>query len=339
MLVLGIESSCDETGVALYETERGLLGHELYSQIDLHAKYGGVVPELASRDHIRKLPLLVQTLLTNADLSLSQIEGIAFTEGPGLIGALMVAASYAQGLALALNCPYLGVNHMEAHLMAVMLEEETPSYPFITLLVSGGHTQLALVRKFGDYQLLGESLDDAVGEAFDKTAKLLGLPYPGGPHLAKLAEQGDPKRYKFPRPMLDRPGLDFSFSGIKTKALLTIEKAQEKDHSEAEYPHIAASFEEALVDTLIQKSRRALKETGVKTLVVSGGVGANRKLRETLKSLAKKEGFLVYFPRPEYCTDNGAMVAYLGHERLKRGLVSKKVELKARWSIDEMSFG
>lgn len=338
MLVLGIESSCDETGIALYETERGLLGHELYSQINLHAQYGGVVPELASRDHIRKLPLLVKTLLTKAKTSLSQIEGIAFTEGPGLIGALMVAASYAQGLALALNCPYLGINHMEAHLMAVMLEEKTPSYPFVTLLVSGGHTQLVLVRKFGDYQLLGESLDDAVGEAFDKTAKLLGLPYPGGPHLAKLAEKGDPTRYKFPRPMLDRPGLDFSFSGIKTKALLTIEESQKGGNNDKEYPHIAASFEEALVDTLIQKSRRALKETGVKTLVVSGGVGANLKLRKTLKALAKKEEFSVFFPRPEYCTDNGAMVAYLGHERLKLGLTSQKVKLKARWSIDEMSF-
>ncbi|MDG9730487.1 tRNA (adenosine(37)-N6)-threonylcarbamoyltransferase complex transferase subunit TsaD [Ignatzschineria sp. RMDPL8A] len=332
MIVLGIESSCDETGVALYDSERGLIGHELYSQIALHAKYGGVVPELASRDHIRKLPLLVKELIEKADISLSDIDGIAYTEGPGLIGALMVAASYAQGLSLAIDCPILGVNHMEAHLMAVMLEEEKPEFPFITLLVSGGHTQLVLAKAFGEYELLGQSLDDAVGEAFDKTAKLMGLPYPGGPHLAKMAEGGDPKRFKFPRPMLDRPGLDFSFSGIKTKALLTIE-----GHSEADYPDIAAGFQEALVDTLIKKAIRALKQENVTQLVVSGGVGANQELRRMLKAEAEKRGFEVFFPRSEYCTDNGAMVAYVGHERLKRQESSEKVNLKARWPIDQLS--
>ena len=332
MIVLGIESSCDETGVALYDSERGLIGHELYSQIALHARYGGVVPELASRDHIRKLPLLVKELIEKADISLSDIDGIAYTEGPGLIGALMVAASYAQGLSLAIDCPILGVNHMEAHLMAVMLEEERPEFPFITLLVSGGHTQLVLAKAFGEYELLGQSLDDAVGEAFDKTAKLMGLPYPGGPHLAKMAEGGDPKRFKFPRPMLDRPGLDFSFSGIKTKALLTIE-----GHSEADYPDIAAGFQEALVDTLIKKAIRALKQKNVTQLVVSGGVGANKELRRMLKAEAEKRGFEVFFPRSEYCTDNGAMVAYVGYERLKRQESSAKVNLKARWPIDQLS--
>ena len=332
MIVLGIESSCDETGVAIYDgTEQKLLAHQLYSQIALHAQYGGVVPELASRDHIRKLPLLVNAAIEEAGINLQDLEGIAFTRGPGLIGALMVAATYAQGLGLALDIPILGVNHMEAHLMAVMLEEQKPEYPFVTLLVSGGHTQLVLVRDFGDYELLGESLDDAVGEAFDKTAKIMGLPYPGGPELAKLAEAGDPSRYHFPRPMLNRPGLEFSFSGIKTKALLTIEEA-----TEADYPDIAAAFQEALVDTLIQKSLRALKMTGAKNLVVSGGVGANKHLRSELKRLSEEKGFHVYFPRSEFCTDNGAMVAYLGCERLSRGEQSESVKLLARWPIDQL---
>lgn len=333
MIVLGIESSCDETGVAIYDgTEQKLLAHQLYSQIALHAQYGGVVPELASRDHIRKLPLLVNAAIEEAGINLQDLEGIAFTRGPGLIGALMVAATYAQGLGLALDIPILGVNHMEAHLMAVMLEEQKPEYPFVTLLVSGGHTQLVLVRDFGDYELLGESLDDAVGEAFDKTAKIMGLPYPGGPELAKLAEAGDPSRYHFPRPMLNRPGLEFSFSGIKTKALLTIEEA-----TEADYPDIAAAFQEALVDTLIQKSLRALKMTGAKNLVVSGGVGANKHLRSELKRLSEEKGFQVYFPRSEFCTDNGAMVAYLGCERLSRGEQSESVKLLARWPIDQLT--
>lgn len=333
MIVLGIESSCDETGVAIYDgAERKLLAHQLYSQIALHAQYGGVVPELASRDHIRKLPLLVNAAIEEAGINLHDLEGIAFTRGPGLIGALMVAATYAQGLGLALNIPILGVNHMEAHLMAVMLEEERPEYPFVTLLVSGGHTQLVLVRDFGDYELLGESLDDAVGEAFDKTAKIMGLPYPGGPELAKLAEKGDPTRYHFPRPMVNRPGLEFSFSGIKTKALLTIEEATEDD-----YPDIAAAFQEALIDTLIQKSLRALKLTGAKNLVVSGGVGANQHLRAELRRLSGVKDFKVYFPRSEFCTDNGAMVAYLGCERLSRGEASESVKLLARWPIDQLT--
>lgn len=332
MIVLGIESSCDETGVAIYSGRKGLLAHQLYSQIALHAQYGGVVPELASRDHIRKLPLLVNAAIEEAGINFSDLEGIAFTRGPGLIGALMVAATYAQGLGLALDIPILGVNHMEAHLMAVMLEEEKPQYPFVTLLVSGGHTQLVLVKSFGEYELLGESLDDAVGEAFDKTAKIMGLPYPGGPALAKLAEQGDASKYEFPRPMLNRPGLEFSFSGIKTKALLTIENS-----TVADYPDIAAGFQEALIDTLIQKSLRALKQTGATELVVSGGVGANQHLRAELKRLSDTLGFNVYFPRSEFCTDNGAMVAYLGYERLSRGEVSESVKLKARWPIDQIS--
>lgn len=332
MIVLGIESSCDETGVAIYSGEKGLLAHQLYSQIALHAKYGGVVPELASRDHIRKLPLLVNAAVEEAGISLSDLNGVAFTRGPGLIGALMVAATYAQGLGLALNIPILGVNHMEAHLMAVMLEERKPSYPFVTLLVSGGHTQLVLVKAFGEYELLGESLDDAVGEAFDKTAKIMGLPYPGGPELAKLAENGDATRYDFPRPMLNRPGLEFSFSGIKTKALLTIESATIED-----YPDIAASFQVALIDTIIQKSLRALKQTHASELVVSGGVGANKHLRAELHRLSEERGFNVYFPRSEFCTDNGAMVAYLGYERLHRGESTQQVKLLARWPIDQVS--
>ncbi|WP_026879158.1 tRNA (adenosine(37)-N6)-threonylcarbamoyltransferase complex transferase subunit TsaD [Ignatzschineria larvae DSM 13226] len=332
MIVLGIESSCDETGVAIYSGEKGLLAHQLYSQIKLHAQYGGVVPELASRDHIRKLPLLVNAALKEAGVDFSDLEGIAFTRGPGLIGALMVGATYSEGLGLALDIPILGVNHMEAHLMAVMLEVDKPSYPFVTLLVSGGHTQLVLVKAFGDYELLGESLDDAVGEAFDKTAKIMGLPYPGGPELAKLAENGDPERYAFPRPMLNRPGLEFSFSGIKTKALLTIESA-----TEADYPDIAASFQAALIDTLIQKSLRALKQTGAAALVVSGGVGANQYLRSELRRLSELGRFKVYFPRSEFCTDNGAMVAYLGHERLSRGEKSEQIQLVARWPIDQVT--
>lgn len=332
MIVLGIESSCDETGVAIYCGDKGLLAHQLYSQIALHAQYGGVVPELASRDHIRKLPLLVNAAVEEAGINFSDLEGIAFTRGPGLIGALMVAATYSQGLGLALNIPILGVNHMEAHLMAVMLEEDKPSYPFVTLLVSGGHTQLVFVKAFGDYELLGESLDDAVGEAFDKTAKIMGLPYPGGPELARLAEAGDASKYEFPRPMLNRPGLEFSFSGIKTKALLTIENSEKDD-----YPDIAAGFQEALIDTLIQKSLRALKQTGATSLVVSGGVGANKHLRAELKRLSGSLSFNVYFPRSEFCTDNGAMVAYLGYERLSRGEVSESVKLKARWPIDQVS--
>ncbi|MHC5225760.1 tRNA (adenosine(37)-N6)-threonylcarbamoyltransferase complex transferase subunit TsaD [Ignatzschineria sp. LJL83] len=332
MIVLGIESSCDETGVAIYCSERGLLAHQLYSQIALHAKYGGVVPELASRDHIRKLPLLVNAAVEDAGINFTELEGIAFTRGPGLIGALMVAATYAQGLGLALNIPILGVNHMEAHLMAAMLEEEKPEYPFVTLLVSGGHTQLVLVKEFGEYELLGESLDDAVGEAFDKTAKIMGLPYPGGPELAKLAEAGNAEKYTFPRPMLNRPGLEFSFSGIKTKALLTIEASEKSD-----YPDIAAGFQEALIDTLIQKSMRALKMTGATNLVVSGGVGANKHLRTELKKLSEERGFGIYFPRAEFCTDNGAMVAYLGHERMIRGEKSDAIKLKARWPIDQVT--
>lgn len=334
MLVLGIESSCDETGVALYDSENKLVAHQIYSQIELHALYGGVVPELASRDHIRKLPLLVKAALDEAGKDYSDIDGVAFTEGPGLIGALMVGALYAQGLSYALKKPLLGVNHMEAHLQAVHLEEETPEYPFMTLLVSGGHSQLVLVKAFGEYEILGDTLDDAVGEAFDKTAKLMGLPYPGGAKLAKMAEMGDEKAYKFPRPMLDSGDLKFSFSGLKTKVAMTI-----KESTEADYPNIAASFQRAVIDTLIAKTKKAVKEYEVKGIVIAGGVAANKLLRQELASAMDPLGIRVFYPRPLFCTDNGAMVAYVGHERLVRqqGQVNYDIKLKARWPLSQLS--
>lgn len=334
MLVLGIESSCDETGVALYDSENGLVAHQIYSQIALHALYGGVVPELASRDHIRKLPLLVNAALEEAGKDYKDIDGIAFTEGPGLIGALMVGALYAQGLGYALNKPLVGVNHMEAHLQAVHLEEDKPEYPFLTLLVSGGHSQLVLVEAFGEYQILGDTLDDAVGEAFDKTAKLMDLPYPGGAKLAKLAEAGDEKAYAFPRPMLDSGDLRFSFSGLKTKVAMTI-----KDATEADYPNIAASFQRAVIDTLTAKAKKAVLQTGVKSIVIAGGVAANQLLRQELARVMDPLGVRVFYPRPLFCTDNGAMVAYVGHERLvhNQGAVNYEVKLKARWPLSDLS--
>ncbi|WP_111497979.1 MULTISPECIES: tRNA (adenosine(37)-N6)-threonylcarbamoyltransferase complex transferase subunit TsaD [Marinobacter] len=320
MLVLGIETSCDETGVALYDSERGLLSHALFSQIDMHADYGGVVPELASRDHVRKLLPLCDQVLAEAGLSRQDLEGIAYTAGPGLIGALMVGGSVAHALALALDIPVLGVHHMEGHLLAPMLEDEPPAFPFVALLVSGGHTQLVRVDGIGHYELLGESVDDAAGEAFDKTAKMLGLDYPGGPRVAKLAEQGREGVYRFPRPMTDRPGLDFSFSGLKTYTLNTVSAAEADGTLDDQVrADIALAFESAVVDTLVIKCRRALEATGCKRLVMAGGVSANRRLRTSLEAALRKLDASVFYARPEFCTDNGAMIAYAGCQRLLAG--------------------
>lgn len=330
MCVLGIETSCDETGIAIYDLNKGLLAHRLFSQIDLHAQYGGVVPELASRDHIRRvLPLIHQTL-EDAQLTLSDLSGIAYTSGPGLIGALMTGASIAQSLAWGLNIPSVAVHHMEGHLLAPMLEEDPPTFPFVALLVSGGHTLLVDVPQLGQYKILGESIDDAAGEAFDKTAKLLGLDYPGGPVLAKLAEKGREDIYKFPRPMVDRPGCDFSFSGLKTFTLTTWNKSDKTEQTKA---NIARAFEEAVTDTMFIKCKRALEQTGRKQLIVAGGVGANKRLRHRLMDLKAD----VHFPRMEFCTDNGAMIAYAGALRLaKEGQYSTTINAKPRWSLTEV---
>lgn len=320
MRVLGIESSCDETGVALYDTSRpgadGLLAHAVYSQIKLHAEYGGVVPELASRDHVRKLLPLIRQTLAEAGLSVRDIDGVAYTAGPGLVGALLVGAGVARALAWALQVPALGVHHMEGHLLAPLLEADPPQPPFVALLVSGGHTQLIAVEAIGRYRLLGETLDDAAGEAFDKTAKLMGLPYPGGPQLARLAEQGTPGRFRFARPMTDRPGLDFSFSGLKTQVLLAW---RDSDQSGQTRNDIARGFEDAVVDTLAIKCERALDAAGCDTLVVAGGVGANKRLREKLQAMCSRRGGRACFPRPAFCTDNGAMIAFAGALRLQAG--------------------
>lgn len=335
MRVLGIETSCDETGVALYDTEQGLLGHALYSQIELHAQYGGVVPELASRDHVRKLIPLIKTLLNESATRPDQIDGVAYTAGPGLIGALLVGAAVGSSLAWAWQVPAIGVHHMEGHLLAAMLEQPVPTFPFLALLVSGGHTQLVQVAAVGQYTVLGESVDDAAGEAFDKTAKLLGLGYPGGPALAHLAEQGNPDAFHFPRPMTQRPGLDFSFSGLKTHVLTTW-RAQ--DQNEETRANIARAFEEAVIDTLAIKCRRALSQTGLTRLVIAGGVGANHRLRTRLVQLADELGIVVYYPRPIFCTDNGAMIAYTGALRLAAGQ-SQSLEFSARprWPMNELS--
>ncbi|CAN8142127.1 N(6)-L-threonylcarbamoyladenine synthase, TsaD subunit [uncultured Thiomicrorhabdus sp.] len=339
MLVLGIESSCDETGIALYDTEYGLLAHELYSQVELHALYGGVVPELASRDHIRRLIPLIQATLKKADRQQSDIDGIAYTAGPGLIGALLTGASVARSLAFALNIPAVGVHHMEGHLLAPMLEEEQPEFPFICLLVSGGHSMIIRVDGIGRNKLLGDTLDDAAGEAFDKTAKLLDLGYPGGPRVSNLALQGTTDRYKFPRPMVDRPGLDMSFSGLKTFTLNTWQKAvKENDATEQTKADICRAFELAVADTLAIKCKRALEQEGLNRLVVSGGVSANREIREKLQALMKKRRGEVFFPRLEFCTDNGAMIAYAGAQRL---LASEEQGLDfaatPRWSLEELA--
>lgn len=335
MRVLGIETSCDETGIAIYDSELGLLSHVLYSQIDLHADYGGVVPELASRDHVRKTLPLIRQALEEANCTAVDIDGVAYTAGPGLAGALLVGASIGRSLAFAWQKPAVGVHHMEGHLLAPMLEAEPPAFPFLALLVSGGHTQLVDVQGIGQYQLLGESIDDAAGEAFDKTAKLMGLDYPGGPLLAKMATQGDAKAYRFPRPMLDRPGLDFSFSGLKTSAANVIAKA---GRSEQEQADIAASFQQAVVDTLVAKCERALQQTGLTRLVVAGGVSANTSLREQLAALLQKRGGQVFYPRKEFCTDNGAMIAFAGHQRLVAGQQQDlAIAVQPRWPMEQLS--
>jgi N6-L-threonylcarbamoyladenine synthase len=334
MRVLGIETSCDETAVAVVD-EHGLLAHRLYSQVALHADYGGVVPELASRDHIRKLLPLVRDVMAQAGLQPADLTGVAYTAGPGLMGALLVGGTVARSLAWAWGVPALGVHHMEGHLLAPMLEEHAPQPPFIALLVSGGHTMLVQVDAIGRYRLLGESLDDAAGEAFDKTAKLLDLGYPGGPALARLAERGDPRRFRFPRPMTDRPGLDFSFSGLKTHALNTLAEAGKDERSKAD---VACAFELAVADTLSIKCRRALAQTGIKRLVVAGGVGANRRIRETLKEMSATIGAEVFYPRPEFCTDNGAMIAYAGMVRLRVGQCDRlALQTRPRWPLTELT--
>lgn len=339
MKILGIETSCDETGVAIYDEQKGLVANQLYSQIDVHADYGGVVPELASRDHIRKTLPLIQEALKEANLTPSDIDGIAYTAGPGLVGALLVGSTIARSLAYAWNVPALGVHHMEGHLLAPMLEEKAPEFPFVALLISGGHTQLVKVEGVGKYELLGESIDDAAGEAFDKTGKLLGLDYPAGVAMSKLAESGTPNRFKFPRPMTDRPGLDFSFSGLKTFAANTI-RANANENGEINEQtlcDIAHAFQQAVVDTILIKCKRALEQTGYKRLVMAGGVSANKQLRADLAEMMQKLKGEVFYPRPQFCTDNGAMIAYTGFLRLKNGeRTDLSVSVKPRWPMTEL---
>lgn len=340
MRILGIETSCDETGVAIYDEEKGLIANQLHTQIALHADYGGVVPELASRDHIRKLAPLLQAALQEAHLTAKDIDGIAYTSGPGLVGALLVGSTVARSLAYAWNVPAIGVHHMEGHLLAPMLEENPPHFPFVALLVSGGHTQLVRVDGVGRYELLGESIDDAAGEAFDKTAKLLGLDYPGGAALARLALKGTPNRFAFPRPMTDRPGLDFSFSGLKTFAANTLHQVmqEEGELTEQSKADIAYAFQEAVVDTLAIKCKRALKQTGLKRLVIAGGVSANKQLRQTLAEMMQQLGGEVFYPQPQFCTDNGAMIAYAGFLRLKQGQQQDlAIEVRPRWAMTELT--
>ena len=340
--ILGIETSCDETGVAIYDSEKGLLAHTLYSQVELHADYGGVVPELASRDHVRKtLPLIEQTL-ADANCQHKDITAVAYTAGPGLVGALLVGAAIGRSLAWAWKVPAIAIHHMEGHLLAPLLEDSPPEFPFVALLVSGGHSMLVAVKGIGQYEVIGDTLDDAAGEAFDKTAKLLGLDYPGGPALAKLAKRGNPKRFHFPRPMTNRPGLDFSFSGLKTFAVNTLSENTTSGGmvNEQTRADIARAFEDAVVDTMAIKCKRAIEQTGFKRLVMAGGVSANESLRARLQKLAKKEGFEVFYPRPEFCTDNGAMIAFAGFLRLQNGLQNQhelqnhQFNAYPRWPID-----
>jgi N6-L-threonylcarbamoyladenine synthase len=334
MRVLGIETSCDETGVAVYDGDRGLLAHALYSQAHIHAEYGGVVPEIASRDHVRKLLPLLDECLEKAATQRSEIDGVAYTAGPGLIGALLVGASTGRALAAALGVPAVAVHHMEGHLLAPLLEPEPPEFPFVALLVSGGHSMLVEVRRIGDYRLLGETLDDAAGEAFDKTAKLLGLGYPGGPAVARAAEAGDPDRFAFPRPMTDRPGLEFSFSGLKTHTRNLWKRHQETPNARVD---IAAGFQKAVVETLVIKCRRAMQQTRCGHLVIAGGVGANLHLREALSRAGRKHGWGVSYPRIEFCTDNGAMIAYAGYHRLRAGQAEPElISARPRWPLVEL---
>ncbi|MEC7596685.1 MAG: tRNA (adenosine(37)-N6)-threonylcarbamoyltransferase complex transferase subunit TsaD [Pseudomonadota bacterium] len=331
-ITLGIESSCDETGIGLYSSDDGLLAHKLFSQVNLHAEYGGVVPELASRDHIQRALPLIRETLDSSNIALEKLTGIAYTAGPGLSGALLVGGSIAQSLAWGLGIPAIGVHHMEGHLLAPLLDSSQPKFPFVALLVSGGHTLLVEVFGIGEYKILGQSLDDAVGEAFDKTAKILGLGYPGGPALALLATKGVEGQFDFPRPMIDRPGLDFSFSGLKTFARNTFINFPKEKAS------IAKAFEVASIDTLMIKCRRAIEQTGFSTLVVAGGVSANLALRQTLDDMAKKINIDVHYPAPEFCTDNGAMIALAGHYRLLSGQSNDYYEVlvKPRWNLEEL---
>jgi N6-L-threonylcarbamoyladenine synthase len=334
MITLGIETSCDETGIAIYDSEKGLLANQLHSQIKLHAKFGGVVPELASRDHIKRLLPLLKLALSEANLTLDKINLIAYTQGPGLLGTLLTGASFAQSIALANNIPIMGIHHLEGHLLAPLLEDNPPEFPHLALLVSGGHTQLIKVEDIGEYTLLGQSIDDAAGEAFDKTAKLLGLGYPGGPAISKLAEDGDPKKFELTRPMINRPGLDFSFSGLKTQV-----RNLYQNNPNSSKKDIAASFEQTIIDTLIIKTKRALKETNLKTLIISGGVSANKKLRSSMKEQLSKIGISVHYPRVEFCTDNGAMIAIAGSMRAEKYGISSAditpcaIKSQARWAL------
>ncbi len=335
LTVLGIETSCDETGVALYHGTRGLLGQRLHSQVALHAAYGGVVPELASRDHVRRLAPLTEALLAECGLDFEDLDGVAYTAGPGLAGALMVGAAFGRSLAYGLGIPAVAVHHMEAHLLAPMLEPDPPALPFVALLVSGGHTQLVQVARAGHYRLMGESVDDAAGEAFDKVASMLGLPYPGGPAVAALAESGNPHRFRFPRPMTDRPGLEFSFSGLKTAVLTRLAGAPADDP--ALRADVAAGFQEAVVETLVVKCRRAVEQAGVATLVLAGGVAANRRLRAALGAWAQEAGVRLCYPAPELCTDNGAMIAYAGWRRLALGQHQDLgFPVHPRWSLEAL---
>jgi len=345
MKILGIETSCDETGVAIFDTQQGILAEALYSQVAVHAEYGGVVPELASRDHIRKLVPLMREVFAKAGLEYGDIDGVAYTSGPGLIGALMVGASTGRALGMAWDVPTIGVHHMEGHLLAPLLEENAPKPPFVALLVSGGHTQLVNVHSLGDYELMGESIDDAAGEAFDKVAKMLDLDYPGGPHVARYATQGAAGRFKFPRPMVDRPGLDMSFSGLKTAALYVVQGLQKASPngqlSEQDKADICLAFEQAAVDTLAIKCRRAIEQSGHKVLVMAGGVSANQRLRGKLEEASAKLGAKVYYPRPAYCTDNGAMIAFAGALRLQAGQADDlRLQIQPRWplaNLDEIA--
>ncbi len=345
MKTLGIETSCDETGIAIYDTDKGLIADQLYSQIELHAQYGGVFPEIASRDHIKKTVPLIRQACDEAGINLQDLDGIAYTSGPGLIGALLVGSSVGCSLAWALDLPSVEVHHMEGHLLAPLLDENNkPDFPFVCLLVSGGHSMLVDVKAIGDYTILGDTLDDAAGEAFDKTAKLLGLGYPGGKILSELATQGDKARFKFPRPMMNRPGLDFSFSGLKTAVRVAYMKEVEKEsYSELRdkdqlVKDIAASFQEAIVDTLVKKCARAIKQTHYKTLVIAGGVSANTELRSQLKALDKKLRIKSFFPELKYCTDNGAMIAFAGAMRLQKEQKHNiKIKAYPRWSLEELA--
>ncbi|MDO8907766.1 MAG: tRNA (adenosine(37)-N6)-threonylcarbamoyltransferase complex transferase subunit TsaD [Pseudohongiella sp.] len=339
MRVLGIETSCDETGIAIYDSEQGLLGDALYSQVEMHARYGGVIPELASRDHIRKTLPMIRQLMSEKGIEASSINGIAYTAGPGLIGALLVGASLGRSLAMAWDVPAVGVHHMEGHLLAPMLEADPPEFPFVALLVSGGHTQLVAVKGIGEYRLLGESLDDAAGEAFDKVGKMLSLAYPGGPRVAALALKGTAGRFEFPRPMVNRPGLDFSFSGLKTavrNALSEIVRAQGQ-LTEQDKADVALAFEEAVVQTLVIKCRRALKESGLKSLVIAGGVSANQRLRANLQSMVEAQRSRLFYAQPRFCTDNGAMIAYAGCQRLLAGQhEGLSIVAHPRWPLESL---